>query len=153
MLRLENWTSDINLHSSVILAFENPSDNCWGYQKTRISIYDPYFSLTILMLTFASVASTKTRELLALTTDDWLTTLTRHQISDSWEACVIHSQSPHVWAYDLCDYATVYPGHCFRAGGKQDFIEVLAGCIYEPGGVRGAEFLRVYEPYSCFDRR
>ena len=94
MLKLENRTSDINLHFSIILAFENPSDDCWGYQKTRISIYDPYASPTILMLTFSSAASTKKRELLTPTIDDWLTVLTRHQISRSWEAFVTHCQTP-----------------------------------------------------------
>ena len=55
------------------------------------------------------------------------------------------SNSTHAWAYDLCEYATVYPGHGFGDGGKQDFVEVLAGYIYEQGGE--AEFLRVYEPF------
>jgi len=49
----------------------------------------------------------------------------------------IESNNTHTWAYDLCEYPTVYFGHSFSDGGKQDFFEVLAGYIYEQGGGSG----------------
>jgi len=64
-----------------------------------------------------------------------------------WQAIrqCVESNNCFAWLYDMCDYATLYPGHeDYLQKAKGDFIEVMTFHINQIGGE--TEVLRIFGP-------